>query len=330
MPGMLLVFFRNVIKPSSCLNWIQVRAEFDHLLMNHARASGAAVYELTKVTDISFSSTDPTKPVSVTWNHTPTPPSVSSSAASPWGSVTSFFWKIMSPLMPKSAIVTGTTTFTHLIDATGRAGLLSTKYLKNRHYNASLRNVAVWAYWKDTALYGAGTSRQGAPWFEALTDESGWAWFIPLHNGTTSIGIVVNHKVFTNTLNQPSPPSPFSHPSTVNPTNSKIIAYYLSTLALAPGVVRLITPRGNPFFSSGVHLALTSALSASATVCASIRGHCTESSAAEWHTRRVSTSYTRFQVVVLSAYKQIRAQNMDILSDIDEDNYDRAFAFLRP
>lgn len=35
-------------------------------------------------------------------------------------------------------------------------------------------------------------------------------------------------------------------------------------------------------------------------------------------------------MVVLSAYKQIRAQSTDVLSDIDEDNYDRAFAFLRP
>jgi len=33
---------------------------------------------------------------------------------------------------------------------------------------------------------------------------------------------------------------------------------------------------------------------------------------------------------VLSAYKQIRAQSTDVLSDIDEDNYDRAFGFLRP
>jgi hypothetical protein len=39
---------------------------------------------------------------------------------------------------------------------------------------------------------------------------------------------------------------------------------------------------------------------------------------------------SRFQVVVLSAYKQIRSQNVDVLSDIDEDNFDRAFAFLRP
>jgi hypothetical protein len=93
---------------------------------------------------------------------------------------------------------------------------------------------------------------------------------------------------------------------------------------------------------------MTSALSAAATICASIRGHCSETKSAEWHTRRVSTSYTRyskrsvpsfsllifhlfrFQVVVLSAYKQIRAQSDDILSDINEDNYDRAFSFLRP
>lgn len=49
----------------------------------------------------------------------------------------------------------------------------------------------------------------------------------------------------------------------------------------------------DPFFSSGVHLAMTSALSAAATICASLRDHCTESEAALWHTRRVSTSYTR-------------------------------------
>jgi flavin-dependent dehydrogenase len=86
----------------------------------------------------------------------------------------------------------------------------------------------------------------------------------------------------------------------------------------------------DPFFSSGIHLALTSALSAAATICASIKSDCPESDAANWHTRRVATSYTRFQVVVLGAYKQIRAQSASVLSDIDEDNFDRAFAFLRP
>jgi hypothetical protein len=40
--------------------------------------------------------------------------------------------------------------------------------------------------------------------------------------------------------------------------------------------------------------------------------------------------YNRFQLVVLSAYKQIRAQKVDILSDVDEDGFDRAFTLLRP
>ena len=28
-----------------------------------------------------------------------------------------------------------------------------------------------------------------------LTDESGWAWFIPLHNGKTSVGVVMDENV---------------------------------------------------------------------------------------------------------------------------------------
>ena len=44
----------------------------------------------------------------------------------------------------------------------------------------------------------------------------------------------------------------------------------------------------DPFFSSGVHLALTSGLSAAATICASIKGNCTEGAAAEWHSHKVT------------------------------------------
>lgn len=32
----------------------------------------------------------------------------------------------------------------------------------------------------------------------------------------------------------------------------------------------------------------------------------------------------------MSAYKQIRAESTDVLADVDEDNFDRAFTFLRP
>lgn len=48
---------------------------------------------------------------------------------------------------------------------------MSTRYLKNRHFNASLKNIAVWGYWTDVGTYGVGTKRQGAPYFEALTGQ---------------------------------------------------------------------------------------------------------------------------------------------------------------
>ncbi|KAJ7125045.1 FAD binding domain-containing protein [Mycena epipterygia] len=336
-----------------------VRSEFDQLLMNHARSCGASVYEQTKVTSISFSPVDPNRPISVSWSHVP-PPTPPSPPASPTTSRTTISEQSLEP-----DVVTGTTTFTHLIDATGRAGLMSTGHLKNRHFNSSLKNIAVWGYWTGVGTYGLGTPREGAPWFEALTDESGWAWFIPLHNGLTSVGVVMNQKIYNEKMKEPVEPACFPPSSVPNPANSSMVNRYLSNISLAPGVLKLITSAGvmeagsvksatdfsysassyggygyrivgdagafiDPFFSSGVHLALTSALSAASTICASIRGDCTEAFAAEWHTKRISTSYTRFQVVVLSAYKQIRSQSVDVLSDIDEDNFDRAFAFLRP
>jgi len=65
--------------------------------------------------------------------------------------------------------VNGVITFNYLVDATGRAGLMSTKYLKNRNFTESLKNIAVWGYWTGVGSYGEGTTRAGAPWFEALT-----------------------------------------------------------------------------------------------------------------------------------------------------------------
>ncbi|KAJ8076890.1 hypothetical protein PM082_001313 [Marasmius tenuissimus] len=342
--------------------WNVDRSEFDLLLLNHARSCGAAVYEQTKVTGISFSPDDPTKPISASWIHTP-PPSPISPPASP---VQTSDEKVPSSNDPKPEFIKGTTTFCHLIDASGRAGIMSTTYLKNRYFNSSLKNIAVWGYWNNVGTYGTETPRQGAPWFEALTDESGWAWFIPLQNGRTSIGVVMD-QISYNTRNKSgsSLESPFTLEAAPNPTNSTMTTRYLSNLSLAPGLVKLVTEKGrmevgsvksasdfsysapsyagqnyrivgdagafiDPFFSSGIHLAMTSALSAASTVCASIRGDCSEKEAADWHSTRFSTSYTRFQVVVLSAYKQIRAQSNNVLNDVDEDNFDRAFAMLRP
>ena len=72
---------------------------------------------------------------------------------------------------PDTGSVThGSITFEYLIDASGRAGLMSNKYLKNRKFMESLKNIAMWGYWTGVESYfGKGTERDGAPWFEALT-----------------------------------------------------------------------------------------------------------------------------------------------------------------
>ncbi|KAJ8488641.1 hypothetical protein ONZ51_g3445 [Trametes cubensis] len=374
--------------------WNVVRSEFDHLLLQHAASCGAQVYEQTRVTEIRFDETPSTPPVP---HHVDAPPQEGEHSPRPMPrrrtSTVEFAPDATTNAArlgrPKS--VTYETafggkreiTFDYLVDASGRAGIMSTKYLKNRKFNASLKNVAVWGYWKNTGMYGRGTDRENAPFFEALSDESGWAWFIPLHKGFTSVGVVMDQKQLG--IRSRASSSAGGSPSLSNVprdslsarTSSTLAERYLSFLPLAPGILdligdgelvtiktegeddeeaegpmarsasdysysateyagpgwRVVGDAGSfidPFFSSGVHLAMTGALSAAASIAASIRGDCTEAESAVWYSNRVSVSYTRFLIVVLSAYRQIRAQSEGVLADIEESNFDRAFTFLRP
>jgi flavine halogenase len=125
-----------------------IRSEADDLLFRHAGESGAKIFDGTKVNSIEFELpgdkngvadsefTDPGRPVSASWSRKD-------------GS-------------------SGVVKFDYIIDASGRAGLVSTKYLKNRRYNQGLKNVANWGYWKGGGVYGVGTHKVGSPYFEAL------------------------------------------------------------------------------------------------------------------------------------------------------------------
>jgi flavin-dependent dehydrogenase len=108
-------------------------------------------------------------------------------------------------------------------------------------------------------------------------------------------------------------------------------SYSASTYA-AP-YIRIVGDAGcfiDPLFSSGVHLALTGALSAAASICAVLRGDCDEDIAAGWHSQKIREAYTRFLLVVTSAYAQIRGQERPVLNEYDEKTFDRAFSFFRP
>ena len=93
---------------------------------------------------------------------------------------------------------------------------MSSRYLKNRRFNESLKNVAMWAYWQGTHLYAPDwkPGAEGAVYLEALSgtvvlnsiglsalnptlDGSGWAWFIPLSEGLVSVGVVRHQSAYS-------------------------------------------------------------------------------------------------------------------------------------
>ncbi|TFY79281.1 hypothetical protein EWM64_g4732 [Hericium alpestre] len=335
--------------------WNVVRSEFDELLLNHAASCGVKVFQATKVTAINFAS--------------------ASSTSSGRGRAASANWtQLRASTGGKAA--SGTLTFDHLADASGRAGIMSTKCLQNRKINSNLKNMAMWGYWSGCGSYHHGDPPTVAPFFQVLTDKSGWAWFIPLHDGTTSVGIVMNQIAFNlraqDHLNQ----------DPTAPRSKALLARYLSALDLAPEVRTYINTgvltkgKGDkatehingdssevipiirtasdfsysaasyagegfrisgdagafidPWFSTGVHLAMTGALSAAASIATVVRGECSEAEAAAFHSQRIAVSYTRLLIVVLSTYQQMQEQNLDVISDIGEDTFDKAFEHLRP
>lgn len=139
-----------------------MRSEADNLMFQHAGESGAKIFDGVSVKSIQFENPtevpdgepnlNPGKPVSATYQI-------------------------------KETKEQGQIDFDYVVDASGRIGILSTKYMKNRRYNQGLKNIANWGYWEGCNKYAPGTPRENSPFFEALQDESGWAWFIPLHNG---------------------------------------------------------------------------------------------------------------------------------------------------
>ncbi|KAJ7682875.1 hypothetical protein B0H17DRAFT_1075209 [Mycena rosella] len=306
-------------------SWNVVRSEFDEILLRHAQESGAKVFEEHKVTELTFAEGSDHRPISATFT--------------------------------SDAGETRSITFDYLVDASGRAGIMSTKYLKNRHMNESLKNIACWGYWTGADVYAPGTEEENSPWFEALTDESGWAWFIPLGKAV-SVGIVMDSTVSASK-------------KAAAPGNGHTLQdHYLAQFEFVPKLKKLlgsaqlrVDPSGqiptiksasdysytatryfgdhfrlvgdasafiDPFFSSGVHLAVAGGLTAAVTIAASIRHHCSEEEAGMFHDHKVAVSYTRFLLTVMGAYKQIRNQQVPVLSDIDEGNFDRAFDLIRP
>ena len=135
--------------------WNVIRSEADDLMFRHAGKSGAKIFDGVKVNAINFAACD----------NVNGSPSIVAGGTKPDRPVSATYTR-------KSTSTSGTIEFEYLIDASGRVGLLTSKYLKNRTYNKGLRNLANWGYWRNTGAYAEGTARADSPYFEALTGTS--------------------------------------------------------------------------------------------------------------------------------------------------------------
>ena len=134
------------------------RSVFDHLLLQNAAAKGAAVMEGTRVTEIAF------------------PPEGGVVVRAVGEDGVAHEWRAR-----------------FLVDASGRdtflASLLKLKQRNRRHESA-----AVYGHFTGARrLEGREEGHISIFWFEA-----GWFWFIPLSDGTTSVGAVCRPATFKN------------------------------------------------------------------------------------------------------------------------------------
>ena len=165
----------------------------------------------------------------------------------------------------------------YVVDASGQGGLLS-RQLGLRQWDEFFRNLAVYAYYQ-------GADRLQAPDEGNILIESqsnGWMWNIPLREGWSSVGAVVDSETGQEGIRRLGPRGFLDAQVAAAPQTAKMLEN--ARLVSGPEIVRdwsyrcrslygpgyiLVGDAGcfiDPLFSSGVHLALTSATLAAAAV----------------------------------------------------------------
>lgn len=259
-----------------------IRSEFDHLLLEHAREQGVNVREETRVRRVGF---DGDRATSAEWT--------------------------------SRDGHDGQTRFECLVDASGRAGLLSARQLRTRRFHDVFRNVAVWSYWRGASPLDG--TPEGAIGVFSLPDH-GWFWAIPLHDGTLSVGLVTDKHSFNRTREQ----------------NGSLDGLYEEALTRCPLLGRMLDGAKrvsglqvesdysyvanefcgpgyylagdaacflDPLLSTGVHLAMYSGLLSAAAIGSVLRGEFDEVSAQHFYRTAYRHAYERLLILVSAFYR---------------------------
>lgn len=272
-----------------------VRSEFDKLLLDHAREEGVEVHEGVGVRELEF---DGERPVAADWSRT------------------------------ADREDTGRITFDFLVDCSGRAGVMATKYLKNRRYHEVFKNLATWSYWRNVQPPGKGPD--GAIVVASIPD--GWFWAIPLHDGTWSVGLVSNAAKFTEKRERlgglqavyedgiaqcPRVAAMLEGAEQVSEMKAEQDYSYVAESFSGPGY--LLSGDAacflDPLLSTGVHLATFSGLLAGASVGSIMRGEFAEEDALTFYSQAYRQAYERLLIMVSFFYRSFSRESQFFEAD---------------
>lgn len=269
-------------------SWQVVRSEFDQLLLEHARSEGVDVHEGVSVRRVNF---DGDRAVSAAWERT-----------------------------DRSA--EGVVAFDYVIDASGRAGLLATKHHHSRRIHEVFKNVALWGYWKtaDRLTYGP----VGAIGVASIPH--GWLWEIPLHDGTLSVGAVITKEHLREQQEQQVDLAKIYHDKIaesdvitglvagaelVSEVKAETDYSYVTDKFAGPGY--LLSGDAacflDPLLSTGVHLAMYSALLSAAAITSVLRDGVAEQDALSFYQKAYRAAYERLIVLVSVFYESYRGRD---------------------
>ena len=266
-------------------SWQVDRADFDDVLLKHAASQGAEVVEGARARKVLF---EDGRAVGVEWDRQGT---------------------------------TLTEHADHVIDASGRAGLLSAKHFHDRVPHDVFRNVAVWGYYQGGSLLPR-TPRGG---INVISSPEGWYWVIPLKDDEFSVGFVTHQDHFLRRKQKyPDLEELFLHTVQESETVRDLVApgvyrpgvrveqdfSYAAESFCGPGYFLAGDSACflDPLLSTGVHLAMYSGMLAAASILGVHDGDVTETEARAFYESLYRNAYGRMFSMVAGFYEQYRGK----------------------
>jgi serine O-acetyltransferase len=270
-------------------SWHVDRDIFDDIVLRNAAEVGAQVHTEATVKKVIF---EGDRPVAVEWYRNSNPKEVIRTSAD------------------------------HIIDASGRAGVIANKQKHNRQPHEVFRNVAIWGYYK-----GGRTLDNTPPGgINIISSEDGWYWIIPLKDNRHSVGFVTHQnnfaerrKSFSSTEEMLMTLVGESKTVTeliegavyVEPTRVEQDFSYVADEFCGPGhfVVGDAACFLDPLLSTGVHLAMYSAMLSAASIISIEDGTVTEEQALAFYESAYRHTYSRLLILVAGVYEQYKGKS---------------------